>query len=208
MAGTEERDGWRFETQALHAGQAPDPTTGARALPIYQTTSFVFDRPRARRRPLRLTRFGNIYTRLMNPTNSVFEARMAALEGGVAGVAMLPGRPPSRLRCSTSWGPGAHRLVGQHLRRHVQRSSATRCQAGHRGRLRRRLAIPRTSAGPSSPETRAVYGEIGGQPAVWIPSTSRRWRTSPTRPACRSSSTTPRRPPTWCARWTMAPTSS
>ena len=72
----------RVDTLALHAGQTPDPTTGARAVPIYQTTSFVFDSADHAANLFSLKEFGNIYTRLMNPTTDVTEKRIAALEGG------------------------------------------------------------------------------------------------------------------------------
>jgi len=78
-------------TRALHAGQEPDPTTGACAVPIYQTTSFAFQDTDHAARLFDLQEFGNIYTRIMNPTNDVFEKRVAALEGGVAGLAFASG---------------------------------------------------------------------------------------------------------------------
>src|SRR5690606_13775469 len=81
-----------FETLQVHAGQVPDPTTGARALPIYQTTSFVFDNAEHGANLFALKQFGNIYTRIMNPTTDVFEKRVAALEGGVAGLAVASGQ--------------------------------------------------------------------------------------------------------------------
>ncbi len=80
------------ETLALHAGQKPDPTTKARAVPIYQTTSYVFDDADHAARLFGLQEFGNIYTRLMNPTSDVFEQRVAALEGGVAALAVASGQ--------------------------------------------------------------------------------------------------------------------
>jgi O-acetylhomoserine/O-acetylserine sulfhydrylase len=82
----------RFETLQLHAGQQPDPTTKARAVPIYQTTSYVFDNAEHAANLFGLKQFGNIYTRIMNPTTDVFEQRMAALEGGVAAVATSSGQ--------------------------------------------------------------------------------------------------------------------
>jgi len=82
---------YRPGTLALHAGQEPDPTTKARAVPIYQTTSYVFDSTEHAARLFGLEEFGNIYTRIMNPTNDVFEKRVAALEGGVAGLAASSG---------------------------------------------------------------------------------------------------------------------
>lgn len=81
-----------FHTRALHAGQRPDPATGARAVPIYQTSSFVFEDTDHAAALFNLQRFGNIYTRIMNPTNAVFEERMAALEGGVGGLATGSGQ--------------------------------------------------------------------------------------------------------------------
>jgi O-acetylhomoserine (thiol)-lyase len=82
---------YRLGTLALHAGQTPDPTTGSRAVPIYQTTSYVFHDSAHAARLFGLQEFGNIYTRLMNPTTDVFEKRMAALEGGVGALAVASG---------------------------------------------------------------------------------------------------------------------
>lgn len=82
----------KFETLQLHAGQQPDPTTGARAVPLYQTTSYVFKNAEHGANLFALKEFGNIYTRLMNPTTDVFEQRIAALEGGVAGLATASGQ--------------------------------------------------------------------------------------------------------------------
>lgn len=84
--------GHRFETLQVHAGQEPAPGTNARAVPIYQTTSFTFDDTDHGARLFGLEEFGNIYTRIMNPTTEVFEKRVAALEGGVAGVATSSGQ--------------------------------------------------------------------------------------------------------------------
>jgi O-acetylhomoserine (thiol)-lyase len=80
-----------FDTLQLHAGQVADPTTGSRAVPIYQTTSYVFDNAEHGANLFALKEFGNIYTRIMNPTTDVFEKRIAALEGGVAAVAVASG---------------------------------------------------------------------------------------------------------------------
>ncbi|MCC6791766.1 MAG: O-acetylhomoserine aminocarboxypropyltransferase/cysteine synthase [Thermomicrobiales bacterium] len=81
-----------FETLALHAGQEPDPTTKSRAVPIYMTTSYTFDSPEHAARLFGLQEFGNIYTRIMNPTTDVLEKRVAALEGGVAALAFASGQ--------------------------------------------------------------------------------------------------------------------
>ncbi len=80
-----------FNTLAVHAGAKPDPATGARATPIYQTTSFVFDDVDHAASLFGLKAFGNIYTRIMNPTQAVLEERLAALEGGTAGLATASG---------------------------------------------------------------------------------------------------------------------
>ncbi|MDR7868875.1 MAG: homocysteine synthase [Sporomusaceae bacterium] len=81
----------RFDTLAVHGGQEPDPTTGSRAVPIYQTTSYVFNDTEHAANLFALKEFGNIYTRLMNPTTDVFEKRIAALEGGVGALAFASG---------------------------------------------------------------------------------------------------------------------
>src|SRR5690606_19460467 len=82
----------KFETLQIHAGQVADHVTGSRALPIYQTTSFVFDSAEHGANLFALKEFGNIYTRIMNPTTDVFEKRIAALEGGVSAVAVASGQ--------------------------------------------------------------------------------------------------------------------
>ena len=76
-------NGWSFETRQIHAGQAPDAATGARALPIYQTTSYVFRDTDHAASLFALQELGNIYTRIMNPTQDAVEQRLASLEGGV-----------------------------------------------------------------------------------------------------------------------------
>ena len=91
----------RFETLALHAGYEPDPTTGARAVPIYQTTSYKFRDADHAAALFALKEFGNIYTRIMNPTNDVFEKRLAALEGGVGALAVASGQAASTLALGT-----------------------------------------------------------------------------------------------------------
>ena len=80
-----------FETLQVHAGQVPDPTTGARAVPIYQTSSYVFKNADHAANLFQLKEEGNIYSRIMNPTTDVFEKRLAQLEGGVAGLATASG---------------------------------------------------------------------------------------------------------------------
>jgi O-acetylhomoserine (thiol)-lyase len=90
-----------FATLAVHAGQEPDPTTKARAVPIYQTTSYAFDDADHAARLFALKEFGNIYTRIMNPTSDVFEKRIAALEGGIAGLALASGQAAETLTIIT-----------------------------------------------------------------------------------------------------------
>jgi O-acetylhomoserine (thiol)-lyase len=88
---------FRPETLALHAGQVPDPSTHARAVPIYATTSYVFDDAAHAARLFALEEFGNIYTRIMNPTTAVFEERIAALEGGIGAVGVASGQAAETL---------------------------------------------------------------------------------------------------------------
>src|ERR1700709_2011112 len=100
----EEDRAFGFETRQLHAGQRPDPNTGARAVPIFQTTSYVFEDPESAAAYFNLQEYGNTYSRIMNPTTAVFEARVANLEGGAGAVAFARGLagqmgapfPPSR----------------------------------------------------------------------------------------------------------------
>jgi len=95
------KQNFKFETLQQHAGQQPDPVTHSRALPIYQTSSYVFDNAEHAANLFALKEFGNIYTRIMNPTTDVFEQRMAALEGGVAGLAVASGHAAQFLTFTT-----------------------------------------------------------------------------------------------------------
>ena len=88
-------ENWRFETKQVHSGAQPDPTTKARATPIYQTTSYVFDNTDHAANLFSLAEFGNIYTRIMNPTQDVVEQRIAALEGGTGGLLLASGQAAS-----------------------------------------------------------------------------------------------------------------
>jgi O-acetylhomoserine (thiol)-lyase len=88
---------WKFETKQVHSGAAPDPTTGARATPIYQTTSYVFKDAQHAQNLFALAEFGNIYTRIMNPTQDVVEQRVAALEGGTAALVVASGQSAATL---------------------------------------------------------------------------------------------------------------
>jgi O-acetylhomoserine (thiol)-lyase len=90
-------DAWGFETRQIHSGAVPDPTTGARAVPIYQTTSYQFRDTEHAANLFALAEMGNIYTRIMNPTQAVLEARVAALEGGVGALAVASGQAAEAL---------------------------------------------------------------------------------------------------------------
>lgn len=99
---------WSFETKQVHAGAVPDPTTGARAVPIYQSTSFVFRDTQHAANLFSLAEPGNIYSRLHNPTLDVFEQRIAALEGGVAAVALASGQAAETMAILNIAGSGDH----------------------------------------------------------------------------------------------------
>lgn len=105
----------KFATLAVHAGAAPDPTTGARATPIYQTTSFVFQDTDHAASLFALQAFGNIYTRITNPTQSVLEGRIAALEGGTAALAVASGHAAQFLTFHTLLEPGDEFIAGRQL---------------------------------------------------------------------------------------------
>lgn len=104
-----------FSTLAVHAGAAPDPTTGARATPIYQTTSFVFQDSDHAAALFGLQQFGNIYTRIMNPTQAVLEERVAALEGGTAALAVASGHAAQMLVFHTIMQPGDNFIAAKRL---------------------------------------------------------------------------------------------
>ncbi|KAG8830291.1 Homocysteine synthase, partial [Serendipita sp. 399] len=95
-----------FDTLQLHAGQTPDPTTNARAVPIYASTSFVFNDSKHAANLFGLRAFGNIYSRIGNPTIQIFEERLSALEGGVAAVAASSGQAAQFQAISTIAGAG------------------------------------------------------------------------------------------------------
>ena len=106
---------YRPETLALHAGYEPDPTTGSRAVPIYQTTSYVFRDTDHAAKLFALQEFGNIYTRIMNPTNDVFEKRIAALEGGLAALAVSSGQAAETLGLLTLMRAGDELVSASNL---------------------------------------------------------------------------------------------
>ncbi len=104
-----------FDTLAIHAGAKPDPATGARATPIYQTTSFVFDDAQHAADLFALRAFGNIYTRIMNPTQAVLEEKVAALEGGTAALACASGHSAQLIICHSLMMPGDEIVCARQL---------------------------------------------------------------------------------------------
>lgn len=106
---------YRFDTLALHGGQIPDPTTGARAVPIYQTTSYQFHDTAHAARLFSLSEAGNIYTRIMNPTTDVLEKRIALLEGGIGALALSSGQAAETLSILNLMGPGDELLSSTSL---------------------------------------------------------------------------------------------
>ena len=104
-----------FDTKSIHAGQRPDPETGARAMPIYQTTSYVFDDPQQAADLFALQTFGNIYTRIGNPTTAAFEERVASLEGGIGGLAAASGMSAQLISVLTVCEAGDHLIANRSL---------------------------------------------------------------------------------------------
>ena len=159
---------FKFDTLSLHAGQHPDPLTGARAVPIYQTTSYVFPDVDTAASLFNLERPGHIYTRISNPTVSVFEERIAALEGGVGAVATASGQAALHLAVATLMGQGGHIVSsasiygGSHnLFTHtLPRFGITTSFVNPRD--------PRAFRAAIRPETRLVYGEVLGNPGLEV----------------------------------------
>jgi len=157
-----------FSTQQLHAGYSPDPTTGSRAVPIYQTTSYQFKSTEHAANLFALKELGNIYTRLMNPTTDVLEQRIAALEGGVAGVAAASGHAAQAQAIFTLMGAGDHIV------------SSSRLYGGTYNQFHYtfpKLGIEVTFIDPTDPKnfekairpnTRLLYGETLGNPDIAV----------------------------------------
>ena len=107
-----------FDTRAIHAGQRPDPYTGARAVPIFQTTSYVFEDPESAAAYFNLQEYGNTYARIMNPTVATFEERIASLEGGAGAVAFASGlAAPGGGHLHDAPAGRPHRRLGRAVRR-------------------------------------------------------------------------------------------
>jgi O-acetylhomoserine (thiol)-lyase len=155
-----------FSTRQLHAGQEPDPTTGSRVTPIYQTTSYVFKDTDHAARLFALEEFGNIYTRIMNPTSDVFEKRVADLEGGVGALAASSGHGAQAMAILTLCGAGDHIVSSAAL------YGGTHTQFAH---TFPRMGIEVTFVDSSDPEnfrkairdnTKIIYGETLGNPLI------------------------------------------
>ncbi len=115
MAQMEDARAFGFDTRQVHAGQRPDPNTGARAVPIFQTTSYVFEDPESASAYFNLKEYGNTYSRIMNPTVAAFEERMANLEGGSGGVAFASGIAAQAAALFTLLQPGDHVVASSAL---------------------------------------------------------------------------------------------
>lgn len=157
-----------FATRQLHAGYSPDPTTGSRAVPIYQTTSYQFRNTEHAANLFALKELGNIYTRIMNPTTDVLEQRIADLEGGVAGVAASSGHAAQAMAILTLCGAGDHIV------------SSSRLYGGTYNQFQYtfpRIGIEVTLVDPTDPQnfekairpnTKILYGETLGNPDISV----------------------------------------
>ncbi len=158
----------KFDTLSLHAGQQPDPTTGARAVPIYQTTSYVFDDTDHAAALFNLERPGHIYSRISNPTVAVFEERMAALEGGVGALGTGSGHAAIFLAIATLMGQGGHIVASKSLYggsinlflNTLPRFGITATMVDPRD--------PDAFEAAITPDTRLVFSEILGNPNLEV----------------------------------------
>ncbi len=157
-----------FDTLALHAGAQPDPATGARAVPIHLTTSFVFESSDQAATLFNMERPGHVYSRISNPTNAVLEQRVAALEGGVGAIATASGQAALHLAIATLMGAGGHIVA------------STALYGGSQNLLNytlRRFGIETTFVQPGDldgwraairPNTRLLFGETVGNPGLEV----------------------------------------
>lgn len=153
-----------FETRMLHAGHIPDPITGSRAVPIYQTTSYVFEDTDKAAQLFELKQYGNIYTRINNPTNAVFEERIASLENGTGALATASGMAAQFIALMTLLEPGDEIVSSSHL------YGGTVTQFTH---TFKKLGLKAHFIDPTdienwaeaiTPQTKALYGETIGNP--------------------------------------------
>ena len=153
-----------FDTRSVHAGQRPDPTTGARAVPIYQTTSYVFDDTDHAAHLFALQRFGNIYTRIMNPTTAVFEERMASLEGGTGAVATASGMAAQMAVMMTLLRPGDEIVSSSSLYGGTHTQFDITLRNWGINTIFVDSTDPENYRKAITPRTRALYGETIGNP--------------------------------------------
>ncbi|GHF32556.1 O-acetylhomoserine (thiol)-lyase [Deinococcus metalli] len=159
-----------FETLQVHAGQKPDPATGAQQVPIYPTNSYVFESPQHAADLFGLRAFGNIYSRIMNPTNAVLEERMAALEGGVMALAVASGHAAQFLAITTIAQAGDNIVSTPNLYGGtVNQFRVTLRRLGIEVRFTSGAERPEEFAALIDDNTRAVYLETIGNPALNIP---------------------------------------
>jgi O-acetylhomoserine (thiol)-lyase len=155
-----------FDTLALHAGSQPDPATGARAVPIHLTTSYVFESSDQAAALFNLESAGHVYSRISNPTTAVFEQRIAALEGGIGAIATASGQAALHLSVATLMGAGSHIV-----------SSSALYGGSHNllGYTLKRFGIETTFVDPRDlgawekalqPNTRLLFGETLGNPGL------------------------------------------
>src|ERR1700722_11472802 len=156
---------WGFRTRAIHAGNRPDQTTGARAVPIYQTTSYVFEDAADAADLFALQKYGNIYTRIANPTVAAFEERIASLEGGIGAVAAASGQAAETMLFTSLAGAGDHIVASAAL----YGGTHTLLDVSLR-----RLGIETTFVAPNDPNaflaaarpnTKAFYTEVVANPS-------------------------------------------
>jgi O-acetylhomoserine (thiol)-lyase len=158
-----------FETLQLHAGQQVDPTTKSRALPIYQTSSYVFDNADHAANLFALKEFGNIYTRIMNPTTDVFEQRMAALEGGIAALGVASGHSAQFLTFTNILGLGDNFVSSPYLYGgSYNQFTVTFKKIGIEARLAEDLTVEAFEK-LIDENTKAIYLESIGNPGYVIP---------------------------------------
>lgn len=158
----------KFATRALHAGQRPDPETGARAVPIYQTTSYVFPDTDYAASLFNLERAGHIYSRISNPTVAVLEERLAALEGGLGAVCTASGQAALHLAIATLMGNGGHIVASSRL---YGGTNNMFLQTLPRFGITATLVDPRdlkAMAAAITPETRLIHGETFGNPGMEV----------------------------------------
>lgn len=160
---------YKFETLQLHAGQQPDPVTGSRAVPLYQTTSYQFKDSEHAANLFGLKEFGNIYTRIMNPTTDVFEKRIAALEGGVAAVATASGQAAQFLAVTNLAQAGDNIIATQNLYGGTYNQfKVTLPRLGIEVRFTEN-DDPATFEGLIDDKTKAIYVESIGNPRGNVP---------------------------------------